>query len=298
MELHEKTPRDPDVPKYLSMSEKEVNSIAFFTDEMELALGKVLTGAVFSLPLDTGRLVMKISSLSIFPDSAYGMGAELLAFDRNGRPLWSSKAPYAKFTPLSPVYPAEPRRGIESSLDVPAAALSVLLRSLDRMDKSKQLDPETTGRPPFGGAEILLPISWNDFILLSNVRRGLSGLSPAELLAAAKNLGVCGYPPQIFEAELIRRFAEPLFLLPLGIFAIVVGWRYRALKRPRYMGIPMLGIIPLVVNGLVLFCRGALNEIGTWAVVSLGFATAAIYMGIGIMVLFVLSLILLASQHS
>jgi hypothetical protein len=210
------------------------------------------------------------------------MGAELLAFDRNGQHLWSSKAQYAKFMPL---------------LLEGGPALSVLLRALDRVDKAKQIDPEITGQPPHDGAEVVVPVSWDNFILLSNVRRGLSGLSPTELMTAAKNLGNCGYPPQIFEAELIRRFAEPLFLLPLGIIAIVLGWRYRAIGRPRYMGIPMLGILPLVIYGLVLFCRGWLNEFGIWAVVSLGFTTAAVCLGIGILVLFVLSLIILASQH-
>ena len=302
MELRERSPYDPDVPRYLAMTEREVNRIAFFTDEMELTLGKILTGAVFSLPLanptgqqsgvvstersssiDSGRLVMRISSLSTFSDSAYGIGAELLAFDRNGQPLWSMVSPYVKILPIT----------LESG-----PSLSVLLRSLDRADKTRQMDPEVTGQPPLGGAEAVLPISWNDFILLSNVRRGVSVLSPAELMTAAQNLGSCGYPPQIFEAELIRRFAEPLFLLTLGVIAIAVGWRYRALKRPRYMGIPMLGVLPLVLNGIVHFCRGWITELGTWAVVSLGFTIAALCLGIGLVILFVLSLILLAAQHS
>jgi hypothetical protein len=56
---------------------------------VELTLGRILTGAVLSLPMGQGRLVMRISSLSTSTDSAYGIGIEIMAFDRDGLLLWS-----------------------------------------------------------------------------------------------------------------------------------------------------------------------------------------------------------------
>jgi lipopolysaccharide export LptBFGC system permease protein LptF len=144
---------------------------------------------------------------------------------------------------------------------------------------------------------LALSVSWDGFVLLSSINRGLMGLSPAELRLAAESLGNYGYQREVFEAELLRRFSEPLFFLPLAVFAIVIGWRYRALKRPRYMGIPMLGILPLVFNGAEYFSRGWINDLGIWAVVSVGFTTAAVFFGIGVFVLLVISLITLAAQH-
>ncbi|MCL2319078.1 MAG: hypothetical protein FWC45_03255 [Treponema sp.] len=279
------SPDDPDAVKYLALSEKGVHQAAFFTDEMELTLGSILTGAVFSMPMGTGRLVMRVASLSTSADTAYGIGTEIMVFDRNGRPLWSMEAPYAKMFPLSR----------ESG-----PAVVVLLRALDRQDKTKRWEPVVKGSTPngaAGNAEIALQVSWENFLLLSELPRGLSGLSPAGLKRASGDLGNYGYQPKVFQAELLRRFAEPLLLLPLGIFAIVIGWRYRALKRPRYVGIPMLIMLPAVFNGAMLFCRELVSNLGVWAVVSLGFTVAAIVFAGGLIVLLVLSLILLSAQH-
>ena len=308
-ELLDLSPDDPDAHKYLALSEEGVKQVAFFIDEMELTLGKILTGAVFSLPMNSGRLVMRIASLSTFPDSAYCMGVEMRAFDRDGRPLWSMETPYVKIFPLVLASrggtSTEPQSGEGSPLTPRASAagsgpgLVVLLRSLDRTDKNRRWEPvvRSPGQNAPSSIQITLPVSWENFLLLSNIHRGLSSLSPADLKRAAENLGSCGYQAQVFETELIRRFAEPLLLLPLGIFAIVIGWRYRALKRSRYMGILMLGILPLVFNGAVNLCRGWVYNLGILAVVSLGFTAAAVIFAAGITVLLVLFLIMLAAQH-
>jgi len=215
LDLMNMTPEDPDVHKYFALSEEGVKQAAFFVDEIELTLGRILSGAVYSLPLGMGRLGMRISSLSTSPDSAYGIGVEIMAFDTEGQSLWSMEAPYAKIVP--------------ATLDsVPSTV--ILLRALDRTDKNKRWEPEIkgTGRSlPPGSAEIALPVSWDNFSLISNVRRGLTAISSSDLKRAADNLSSCGYLPQVFEAELLERFIRPLFLLPLGIFAIAFGWRSR-----------------------------------------------------------------------
>jgi len=284
LDLMNTTPSDPDVQKYFALSEEGVKQAAFFVDEMEMTLGRILSGAVYSLPLGLGRLGMRISSLSASPDTAYGIGVEIMAFDTEGQILWSLEAPYAKIVPVT----------LDS---VPSTV--VLLRALDRTDKNKRWEPaiKGTGRSaPPGSAEIVLPVSWDNFSLISNVRRGLSALSSSDLKLAADNLSSCGYLPQVFEAELLERFTRPLFLLPLGVFAIALGWRLRALKRPRYMAVPMLGILPIVFNGSVHFSRSFLNHLGIWAVTSFGFTSAAIFFGVGILVLLILSLIILAAK--
>ena len=289
LELMNLSPHDPDVQRFFAMSQEGLRHVAFFIDEMDMAMGEILTGAIFSLPMGSGRVVMRLSSISTFTDSAYGMGVEILAFDRDGRPLWGMEAPYARLLPLSfspdPLYTGP--------------GLSVLLRALDRTDQSLRWEPVVQNFLQIApdSAQVALPISWDDFLLLSYVRRGLFTLSMADLRRAADNLGAFGYNPAIFHVELLRRFAEPLLLLLLGILAIALGWRYRALKHPRLMGILMLGILPLVLNIAVNFFRGWINNLGILAVLSLGFTAAAILFGIAITLLFILFLILLASQH-
>ena len=278
-------PDDPDVSKYLAISENGVKEAAFFIDEIELTMGKILTGAVFSLPMNSGRLVMKVSSLSTFPDSAYAIDTEILAFDRDGRPLWSMEAPFAKIFPLTRDSGPE---------------IAVLMRALDRTDKAVYWEPTLLGigQEAPDTVQMDIPISWDNFILLSNIYRGISGISPADLKKAADYFGDYGYQDQIFQAELLRRFAQPLLFLPLAIFAVVIGWRYRALVRPRYIRVPMLIVLPLVFNGLEVFCRDWLNKLGIWTVVSYGFTIAAVFFGAGFFILLVCSLVVLAAQHS
>ena len=291
LRLLELSPQDPDVHRFFAMSEEGLRQVAFFIDEMDMTMGNILTGAVFSLPFESGRVVMRFSSISVFPDAAYCMNAEILAFDRDGRLLWSMEAPYAKIFPLS-FTPGTP--------GVPRQRLAVLLRSLDRLDESLRWEPvvESFAQSAPYSAQIALEVSWDNFVLLSDVRRGLSGLSIEELRRAAENLRFLGYAPEVFQVELLRRFTEPLLLLLLGVLAIALGWRYRALKHPRFLGFVMLGILPLVFNALVIFCRTWLGNLGILAVVSLGFTTAAFLFGAGLLLLFVVFLIMLASQHA
>lgn len=283
-ELSEISPEDPDVAKYLGLSEQGTAGVAFFTDEIEMDVGEVIAGAVFSLPLGMDRIVMRVASLMVLRDSAYGLDIEILAFDRNGYPAWSMTAPYVKFLPFT--LGSGPR-------------VTVLMRALDRNDSARRWEPliQGLGETPPAEGRVGIDIKWDDFLLLSKIRLGRQNLSIGDIFNASKIMGNYGYLPQVFEAELIDRFAEPAFFLPMAILVIVIGWRFRVQVRSRYMSVFMLGILPLVLHGFVLFFRSCLNGTGILAVVTLGFPAAAVVFGAAVLVLFILSLILLAAQH-
>jgi hypothetical protein len=295
-ELSALTPADPDVANFLAKSDQETHEVAFFTDEMDRAGAEALTGAVYSIPVRprtggvTGRGVLRFSSISYFSDVSYGFGLEFVSFDGETRPETRFEAPYAKIIPM--VLGGQQQ-------------IMVMMRALDRYDKNKRWEPtwgfpETASapaRPLTGDTQIILDMSYENFLLLSRVKRGVDNLSIGELFTAAKNLSPYGYIPQIFEAEAIYRLSEPLIFLPIAIFAIIIGWRYRAKKRPRYIAVPMLFVLPLVFNGLVHLYRYILNTLGIWAVLNVGFSNAMVIFAISIGVLFVISLIGLASQH-
>jgi hypothetical protein len=180
-----------------------------------------------------------------------------------------------------------------------------MMRALDRYDKNKHWEPVRNfpegpvdpAQSSIGDAQLILEMSYDDFLLLSRARRGLDNLTLGELFTAAKNLDTYGYIPQIFEAEAIYRLCEPLIFLPMAVFIIIIGWRYRAKKRPRYIAMPMLFVLPLVFNGAVHFYRYILNTLSIWTVLSLSFSSAMVIFTVGIGVLFILSLSMLASQH-
>ena len=286
LELLDISPADPDVHRFFAMSVEGLSQVAFFIDDMDMAMGAIMTGAVFSLPLDSGRAVLRFSSISMLADSAYGMAAEILAFNHAGQLLWSMEAPYAKMIPLSGTAHSRPRT-------------VVLLRALDRLDADRRWEPivESFGQSAPDNALVAFPVAWSDFALLSNVRRGMDALSVVDILRAAENLGAYGYKPEIFQIELIRRFSEPALLLLLGILAIVLGWRFRPFRHPGFMGILMLGAMPVVFYTAINLCRGLINNLAIWAVFSLGFMTAALFFAALVIALLILFLIILSSQH-
>ncbi|MDR2404371.1 MAG: hypothetical protein LBD78_10125 [Spirochaetaceae bacterium] len=290
LELSRLSPADPDVTNFLAISEGGIGEIAFFTDEMNMTLGELLTEAVFSLPRRTsrgqpdGRLILRLKTLSFFSDVSYGLDLECLAFDRNGRLIYRLEAPYAKIIPKT----------LDSE-----ARLVVMMRALDRHDRGKRWEPVWSGseRSGIGDAQIVLDISYEEYLLLSRVRRGVDSLYIGELFTAAEILGSFGHIPQVFQAEIIRRIAEPALFLSLGIVAIVIGWRLRAKRRPRYLGIPMLGILPLALYGLVQMFQALVSVLAIGSVLALGFSPAIAVTIAGGILFFFLSLILLAAQH-
>ncbi|MDR3192431.1 MAG: hypothetical protein LBT87_05145 [Treponema sp.] len=285
LELRKLSPGDPDVINFLAQSEREARKTAFFTDEIDTRVGEILTEAVFSLPANSprggGRGVMRFATLSVFADYAYGFGVEFISLDGEDRILSHFTAPYAKILPIT--------------LNSQGQTL-MLMRVLDRYDRDKRWEPAWIV-PAAGDSQIILEIDYETFRLLAQVRQGLDDLSLGQIFNAAKSLETYGYIPQVFQSELIYRLSEPLFLLPMAIVAIILGWRFRARKPPRYAVIPMLFVLPLVFNGLVYAYRYILNVLGIWTVLSLGFSSALLIYTVGAGILFVLSLIMLASQR-
>jgi len=281
-ELLALTPDDPDVVNFLAASERGAKEYAFFLDEMELSLGEILTGAVFSLPSGTGRAVLRFFSLTTSEDVAYVMGFEYMDFDVNSNMRTSVSASYAKLLPFN--------------LDEKSQVL-VLTHVLDRLNKNNSYEGEwLVGRKTAGG--ILLDVSFEDLLLLSEVRHGLSNLQIDELFTASKKLDNLGYVYQIFQAEILNRFASVLFFLPMAVFILILGWRYRAKKKPRYLFVLLLPILPIVFHGFVFMYRSVLNIFGIWLVLSLGFTAALIVLIAALGLLLVVSLIILAGQHS
>jgi hypothetical protein len=285
LELRQRTPGDPDVMNFLARSEGEARKTAFFIEEIDSPVGETLTGAVFSLPLGfpggEGRGTLRFTALSVFADYAYGFGAEFISSDREGRILSHFTAPYVKILPVT----LNSRR-----------QTLMLTQALDRYSRDRHWEAAWIV-PPSGDNQMILEIDYETFYLLTKVREGLDGLSLGQLFNAAKSLETYGYIPQVFLSEIIYRLSEPLFLLPAAILAIIIGWRFRPLKRPRYAMTPMLFVLPLVFNGLVYFYRYILNILGIWTVLSLGFSAALLIYAAGAGILFVLSLVLLASQR-
>jgi hypothetical protein len=281
-ELLTYTPDDPDAKNFIAVSEKNAKETAFFTDEMELSIGENLNGALFSIPGGDGRAVLRFNSLIISEDVAYGVGFEYMEFDANMAPKASVTSRYAKLAPFT--------------LNKKQQVL-VLTHALDRYDKDNDFKPEwLLGSSVTGG--IFLDTVFEDLILISDVRRGLTNLRINDLFTASKKLENNGYISQIFQAEILNRIGSVIYFLPMAIFVIVIAWRYRAKEKPRYLFVLLLPVLPIVFHGFVFLYRSVINTLGIWLVLSLGFTAALIVFIAALAVILFISLVSLAAQHT
>jgi len=282
------TPTDPDAEKFFKASEKGTKESAFFIDEMEISLGETLTNIIFSLPgnVNKQRSVMRVASFSAHPDYAYGTGIEFMVFDAATRMMLNLRAPYAKFLPIT--------------IDDKPQVL-VMMRSLDRHDRTKRWEPEWDGqnRTAYNPetAQITLNISYETFLMLSEMRQRLPSLYINSLFTAAKMAGETGYIAEVFQAEILNRLGACLFFLPMAVIVIIVGWNFRARHHPRYLFALAIPVLPLVFNGLTFLYRTIFNTIGISLIVNFGFSAALTALIVILSVSFVLSLIALAAQH-
>jgi len=283
LELLAQTPDDPDAANFLSVSERNAGKTAFFTDEMNLTLGEMLNNPLFSLPVEYGgRAILRFSTLTTSEDVAFGVDLEYMKFDANNRLQESVISHYAKILPFTTNHKPQ---------------ILVLIHALDRDYEEKNLEGEwLIGEKNAGG--FLLDISYDVFLLLTRVRRGLSNLQIDILFQASKELDSAGYVSRIFHAEILNRLGTALFFLPLAILIIIIAWRYRAKTKPRYLFILLLPVLPVVFHGLAILYRSVINTLGIWLVITFGFIPALIVFIASFVLLLVISLIALSAQHN
>jgi hypothetical protein len=283
-ELFDQTPGDPDVTKFLALSTQGIQGQAFFTDEIDTAVGNTLTDAMFSFPVkDTGgQVVVRIPWLFTVENHSYGLDLELIALDEEGSLLYQVTAPYVKLLPI----------GSDAS-----SQLVLMMHALDRTDVTRQYKPIWTGpdQSHIRDTQLVLDMRYTDFLFLSKLRQGLDTLVMRELFAAVKTIGSYGHIPQVFQAEIVYRLSLPAFFLPIAILSLILGWRYRSRRQSLYL-VPMLAILPLICNWIVVCYRNVLNILSIWSVISFGFPVTLGLFTLGAIVALVFSLILLATQ--
>jgi hypothetical protein len=229
---------------------------------------------------------MRLDSLSATPDYAYGTGLQYMVFDNNAGLLLNLQAPYVKILPIT----------LNDQHQV-----IILMRSLDRHDRTMRWEPEWSAENNTvyipETAQITLNVDYETFLMLSQMRHGLPSMYIDALFAASGIAGEMGYIPEVFEAEFLNRLGACLFFLPMAVFSIIIGWRFRAKYRSRYFLVLSLPVLPLVFNGVTYLYRNIFNTIGISLIYNLGYSTAfGIFIAL-LVVSFLLSLIILAAQR-
>jgi hypothetical protein len=272
------------------MSREGLTSVAFFIDEMNLAIGNVQNDVIFSLPSNVyspgGRLALRIGQLISFEDCSYGRDLELFAFNIDKKPLFHMEAALIKIIPVQ-------TGGDWHSM--------ILTHAVDREDSQTQQkatwEVYNTTNSIYTADQFYLDLVYEDFLLAATASESTKLFFAGDLFRSTDKLKSFGFIPQVFYAGIVRTIYIPVLFLPLSIFALLIGWKYRARRKVPYSIFPMLIVLPFVFETIVLIVRKMFNIISIWTTLAFGFQMSC-FISIGTAVfLFLLMLFLLAAQR-
>jgi lipopolysaccharide export LptBFGC system permease protein LptF len=172
----------------------------------------------------------------------------------------------------------------------------LLLRAVDRENSALRHEPVWTrgGR----GAQLLLNIHYEDFLLAAAARDGINSFFLSDLWSAAERLDNKGFVPEVFQTEFLIRIAEVSFFPAAAVLALVIAWNYRAAFRVRYSLFPMFFVLPVVFSLLGILLRSMVRAALIFSLLSWGFVPALIALVLASVFGFALCVFLLAAQRS
>mgnify|MGYP000871236856 CR=1 FL=1 len=227
---------DPDIVRYLAIAHARLDAEYFFIDEIIDAKEFETAGEVyFSLKKDDGTTsIVYIKGITPVKGSGgvvqYLRSLSIFSIDANGAYTDSVYVPYAKMRQVSAAdFDADTKR----SLGVPDGAHFVpyvLLRSIDRDTEGVTEGPlyrSASSDKKDGRDQIALPLSYEDFLLLTEVSRGAEYMNMISLLRFAGNAERFGYSDEVFAQVLLNRILYPLFMLIVFIWFASFAWNYR-----------------------------------------------------------------------
>ena len=291
--LSKEVPSDPDVKRYLENALAGTKQVAFFQEEAEKAVGETLSYGLFTIPVlssqgETGELaILRIESLTLLSDAAYGVNVQYQSKRLDGTVLSSVQSDYAKFTPFS---------GNSEQTGKPKTLM--ILKAIDRNLNTKSWDPVWTKPSKNKEPYLVLDLSFDDFLLASHAQTNNRNLSILELLQAQSTLPSYGFISQTFQLELLNRIMDPFLCLVLGIFVLTLSWRLRPHKKPGLIAFPMFLILPLVSFLLIEGSRITGTIINTALLIHFSFPITVVISIVNQMILTFLAILFLAGQRN
>ncbi len=315
---------DPDVVKFLALSQEEVENQYFFFDETEFMNEITESNKIyFSVRHPDGqRDVFYIGkAVDIKKDGSlvrYLQDLYVVRFDETDDFSYSFHVPFAKAVAV-PVSEFDPTTLLGIGLDkkwkfVPM----IILRSIDRNSEGIMTKPEfsfvqsgipeeilrrenltdVAKFPPVKShakiqneSMMLIPMPFSDFHLINEASSGAGKMSLVSLNKFLPRASSYGFSKEIFAENLVHRGAFPFVILVLFIFCACLGWNYRiedpeAVFKFRWLFlIPFFGAIMIAVFNIVLYFVDMLNYIFV-GVFGLGaiFAAAVVYIALFVLV--------------
>lgn len=292
---------DPDVNKFLALSEEDLENQYFFFDETEYMEELSDSHKIyFSLDYPDGsKNVFYISNaMDIKKEGGlvrYMENLNVVHYDENNEFDYSFFVPFAKAV-AQPVSEFGQENlsylGIEKSWEyVP----SVILQSVDRNTEglvsspvysyeptglseldAKNLGAENTLKKEYSkriplniknGSIMILPMQFSEFNLINVAAGGAKEMPLPVLFKLLPRASGYGFSQEVFAQNLVQRATFPFIMLIMFVFCACIGWNYRIenpdeiFKFKWTLLIPVLSFIMVVSFSIVLYFFNMLSYV-------------------------------------
>lgn len=292
---------DPDVNKFLALSEEDLENQYFFFDETKYMEELSDSHKIyFSLDYPDGsKNVFYISNaMDIKKEGGlvrYMENLNVVHYDENNEFVYSFFVPFAKAV-AQPVSEFGQENlsylGIEKSWEyVP----SVILQSVDRNTEglvsspvysyeptglseldAKNLGAENTLKKEYSkriplniknGSIMILPMQFSDFNLINAAAGGAKEMPLPVLFKLLPRASGYGFSQEVFAQNLVQRATFPFIMLIMFVFCACIGWNYRIenpdeiFKFKWTLLIPVLSFIMVVSFSIVLYFFNMLSYV-------------------------------------
>jgi tetratricopeptide (TPR) repeat protein len=282
LELKKETPGDSDIATYLAVASEKVAQSTFFLDDarkMETLPGTQNILFLNGREKDATEAVYIGKMVEQSQGDAYFYDIEAVRYDAAGAVTWHFNAAYGR------------REGD-----------SILMNCVDRTDNRLRFLPRYAQgtRAPAEMNVLALRPTVEQMRSLSLGRDALAVLGLAELWRMRGDLGSFGLSREALTVDMAMKMLMPCVFLILSIFALSLGWAFRA----RYFGrlslfaVILIPLVPLVLSVLSLLYVHAHRVIIGFTVLAFGFTAALAVLVALQVVLFVVALIMLAGQST
>jgi tetratricopeptide (TPR) repeat protein len=282
LQLQKENPGDSDIARYLAVASEKVAQTTFFLDDarkMETLPGtqNILFLNVKEKDATEAVYIGKMVEQSL--GDAYFFDIEAVRYDAAGAVMWHFGAPYGR------------REGD-----------SILMNCVDRTDSRLRFLPRYAQgtRAPAEMNVLALPPTVEQLRSLSLGRDALAVLGLAELWRMRADLASFGLSREALSVDMAMKMLMPCVFLILSIFALSLGWAFRA----RYFGrlsifaVILMPLVPLVLSVLSLLYVHAHRVIIGFTVLAFGFSAALAVLAALQVILLAVALIMLAGQST
>lgn len=227
---------DPEVNFYLDVAENRVTQRYFFVDEtFELKSFESANDVCFYYNYEDGSCdVVYFKGMSAVKATGssiqYLRGLTIVSLDRFGQMNRIMTVPYAKVLPVSVKSinsSVKSLMGLNDKIDyVPY----IMLTSVGRTEPNTETSPTyvyANGSVASTPEYLILPISFDDFIMLENSTSNPNNISVFNLFKLVRKTSMYGYSEESYGQILLNRLFYPLIVLIFFLLLGSFGWNNR-----------------------------------------------------------------------